>query len=191
MIQHQTTRFIKHSTSRKDTSSVLLAQSFTTWQRILKGIFELNCGNISLSHFSLSIRSFLNRIIKCNSFLHVYLVLIFFCITSFSKSWALTCFFPLISCEDFEIILSTPHIATTEPALMTSMLESFTSETDANLNETYGYSDTLESTTLIVQFSESGLDFISSMYWKYKNTLYTYNMFFEYTIDILRRDRII
>ncbi|XP_052712077.1 uncharacterized protein LOC128186318 isoform X1 [Crassostrea angulata] len=65
---------------------------------------------------------------------------------------------------DFEITGSTPHMTTTVSTIVTTILGNFTSETDAKLNVTYGYSNTMTPTTFKVQFSESGLESISKIY---------------------------
>ncbi|XP_065928194.1 uncharacterized protein [Magallana gigas] len=65
---------------------------------------------------------------------------------------------------DFEISGSTPHMWTTASTSLTTSQGSFTSETDANLNITDGYSKTMTPTTFKMQFSESGLNFITNIY---------------------------
>lgn len=158
-----------------DTRIVLLAKSFTTWQRILKDELNVIVVIFSIVYFFeyISYYKFF-KLFQCVcdtctcSFL--FLVLLIYLNYIFSIHWAISFFLSFIPCEDFEISESTPQMWTTVSISLTTSQGSFTSEADANLNVTDGYSNTMAPTTFKMQFSESGLDFISSMYWKYKTT---------------------
>lgn len=139
--------------------------------RDTEGRTELYCGNILLSHISLNILVIIIKFLKLFQCIceYMYMSFLIFGIANlfelhFKYTLSYKFFLSFIPCEDFEISGSTPHMWTTASTSLTTSQGSFTSETDANLKITDGYSKTMTPTTFKMQFSESGLNFISSMY---------------------------
>lgn len=66
----------------------------------------------------------------------------------------------LTSCKDNNMSWSTPYMTRAASTIITAIVESITSKTDASLNVSYGYSDT----KFKIQLPESGVHVISSMY---------------------------